>query len=143
MKHSFRDFDVLRTCLFVDSMYIFQNAGFHRAGLDAICRIIGVTRRGHCTLNDVRLLLLVSNRFPELLLHRTIYSYTYTDILTFLQNKLVVPIQKLYTLARDCQSCTELESKLAGRAVKKTALNAKQAMSIGHFYFKDRYLFCI
>ena len=142
IKHDFKDINLLRECLFVDSMNIFKDAGFPRPGLDTLSQLAHVQRYGHSALKDVYLLRDVAHYFPNVLLDHP-YSYTYIDIRKLLRDKLPVSIHQLYTKARQCISYTELYDWLSVYSIKKTALHGYNVlMHIAYHSFNDRYLFC-
>ena len=73
MKHNFNNFAILKDCLFVDSVRIFENEGYRGPGLDTMSRI-----EYKEALGDVRILKAVLDKKPELLVHP--YGYTFNDI---------------------------------------------------------------
>ena len=52
MKHYFIDFGIVRDCLFVDSVYIFENEGYRRPGSDTLCQGLDIQRNMHSALRD-------------------------------------------------------------------------------------------
>ena len=68
------------------------------------------------------------------------YGYTFIDIISYLDAKLPIPLQRVHGMANRCASHTELEYILYGYARPKTSLNMKQICKIAYFYFRDRFL---
>ena len=56
MKHNFNDFGILKDCLFEDNVHIFENEGYRRPGLDALCQGLDIKRNMHSGLVDPRIL---------------------------------------------------------------------------------------
>ena len=54
------------------------------------------------------------------------YGYTFIDIISYLNAKLPIPMQRVYGVANRCTSHAQLEDILCGYARPKTALNMKQ-----------------
>ena len=140
MKHNCDTFGILAECMFVDSMQILQNGGYKRPGLDALCEELNIKRNRHSALEDAYILKTVCNKKPELLDHP--YGYTFGDITYHLNQKLPLPIRKVYSLAAECASCQELGCILYKYVHIKSALNLKQVCKITHWYFKDRFIYC-
>ena len=136
MKHNFKDFDLLHDCLFVDSVHIFKNSGYKRCGLDSLCQELGLMRTSHSAAKDVHLL-------ERVFSNQTIAeSYSFPDLVDFLQQKLPVPIHRVYAWARRCHSVSDLEMMLVRFVRGKTALSEKQMFKVAHWYFKDRFILC-
>ena len=140
MKYNFHDFRILTECMFTDSMEILQHGGCRRPGLDTLCQELDIKRNSHSALGDAYILKTVCNKKSELLDH--LYGYTFKDIVSHLNGKLPIPIQKVFDLALKCSSYTELESILIPFVKKKTALNINQLCKIAYWYYEDRYLHC-
>ena len=141
MKHGFSDYGILKDCLFVDSVDFFKDAGYKRPGLDNLCREFNMKIEFHSALEDARILKhIVSDRGSELYDHP--YTYTFRDIVTCLNCKLPLPIERIYDLARKCLSYGELGSILFESIKKKTTLSKKQYFKVAYYYLIDRYIFC-
>ena len=140
MKHNFNDFGILKDCLFIDNVHIFENEGYRRPGLDTLCQGLDIQRNMHLGLVDPRILKEVFDKKLELLDHP--YGYTFIDLVVYLNGKVPISISKLYTWAIACCSYAELELILIKYVKKKTALNANQVYKIAYWYFADRYIFC-
>lgn len=141
MKHGFRDYGILKDCLYVDSADLFKDAGYKRPGLDNLCREFKMKREFHSALEDALILKrIVCDKRLEL--YDNLYTYTFNDIETCLNMKLPIPIEMIYNVARKCLSYRELASILFQSVKKKTALNKKQYLKVAYYYFIDRYIFC-
>ena len=139
MKHNYSDFAVLAELVYVDSMQNLMDAGYRRTGLDALCEELKIERRGHSALDDVKILQTVCTMKAEEMLQNP-YGYNFIDIISCLNEKLPIPVQRVYGLANRCASHAELEYILYGYARPKTALNMKQVCKIAYFCFRDRSL---
>ena len=137
MKHKYNDFAVLTELVYVDSMQNLKDVGYRRPGLDALCEELKIKRRGH----SAKILTTVCTMKSEEMLQNP-YGYTFIDIISYLNAKLPIPLQRVYGLAYRCRSHAELEDILYGYARPKTALNMKQVCKIAYFYFRDRSLHC-
>ena len=92
-------------------------------------------------MEDARILKhIVSDKRSELLDHP--YTYIFKYIVTCLNMKLPIPIERIYDLARKCLSYRELASILFECIKKKTSLSKKQYFKVAYYYFIDRYIFC-
>ena len=107
-------------------------------GVDALCEELKIERRAHSALDDAKILQTVCTMKSEEMLQNP-YEYTFIDIISYLNAKLPIPVQRVYSLANRCVY-TELEYILYGYARPKTALNMKQVCKIAYFYFRDRSL---
>ena len=125
MKYNFNDYGILKDCLFIDSVHIFTDDGYRRAGLDTLYKELYIKRNIHSGLGDARILKAVFDKKPELLDHP--YGYTFKDIVT---------------RAMACCSYAELDLICIKFVKKKTALNINQVFKIAYWYFKNRYIFC-
>ena len=85
-----------------------------RPGLDALCKELKIERRGHSALDDDKILQTVCTTKSEL--HNP-YGYNFNVIISYLNAKLPVPLQRVYGLA----SHAELEYISDGYARPKTA----------------------
>ena len=93
----------------------------------------------HSALHDAELLMDICMKKRDILLLD--HSQPFNDILLHLNEKLPITIWKIYNLARECSSHTELEYKLYEFSRQRTAINRKQVLKIAYFYFKHRYLY--
>ena len=126
MKHNYSNFGVLAELVYVDSMQNLKDAGNGRSGLDALCEELKIERRGHSALDDAKILQTVCTMKSEEMLQNP-YGYTFIDIISYLNAKLPIPLQRVYGLAN--------------RYVRpKTGLNMKQVYKIAYFYLRDRSL---
>ena len=102
-KHEYDNYSLLLgNCTYVDSMLMFQNAGYARPGLDALSRkfnIVMRARKYHSALHDAELLLTICIKRVDLLLLDQ-HSLTFNDILLYLNEKLPIPIWRVFKLAR-------------------------------------------
>ena len=114
--------------------------GYQRPGLDTLCQELDIKRNSHSALEDAYILKTVVNKKSELLDHP--YGYTFKDIVSHLNGRLSLPIQRLFDLALKCSSYAKLESILIKFVKKKTALNMNQLCKIAYWYYEDRYLHC-
>ena len=133
-KHTYSDFAVLSELVYVDSM----QSLYRRPGLDALCEELKIERMGHSALDDAKILQTVCTMKSEL---QNPYGYTIRDIISYLNAKLPISIQRVYCLTNRCTSHAELIYILYEYARPKTALNMKQVGKIAYFYFRDRSLF--
>ena len=140
MKYNFEDFGILKDCLFIDSVHIFKDDGYQRPGLDTIGQELSIKRNIHSALEDAYMLKKVFSKKHELLDHP--YGYTFKDIVSHLNGKLPIPIQRVFDLALKCSSPAELESILFEYVKRKTALNMNQFCKIAYSYYVGRYLHC-
>ena len=127
--------------MYVDSMQNLKDAGYRRSGLDALFADLKIERRGHSALDDAKIPKTVCTMKSEEMLQDP-YGYTFIDIISYLNTKLPIPLQRVYGLANKCTSHAELDDILYGYARPKTALNMKQVCKIAYFYFRDRSLHC-
>ena len=134
MKHNYNDYTVLARLMYVDSMQNLKDAGYRRPRLDALCADLKIERRGHSALDDAKILKTVCTMKSEEMLQNP-YGYTFIDIISYLDAKLPIPLQRVCGLANRCTSHAELEDILYGYARPKTALNMKQVCKIAYFYF--------
>ena len=86
MKHKVTDYGVLRQCLFVDSLQVLKAGGYQNPGLDSMCQRFDSERTHHSALGDVQLLQTI---FANQVI---IFTHTFTDIMSYLQQKLPVAI---------------------------------------------------
>ena len=121
MKYNFNYFGILSDCLFMDNVHIFKDDGYQRPGLDTLCQELNIKRNIHSALEDAYILEKVFIRKPELLDHP--FGYTFKDIISDLNGKLPIPIQRVFDLALKCSSYAELESILFEYVKRQTALN--------------------
>ena len=142
MEHNCNDYTVLAELMCVDSMQNLKDAGYRRPGLDALCAAHQIERRGHSALDDAKILKTVCAMKSEEMLHNP-YGYTFIDIISYLNTRLPIPLQRVYGLANKYTSHAELEDILYGYVRPKTALNMKQLCMIAYFYFRERSLHCI
>ena len=105
MKHNYSDFAVLAELAYVDSMHNLKDAGYRRPGLDVLCQELKIERRGHSAPNDDKILQTVRGNATE---------YTLKDIISYLNAKLPIPLQRVYGLANRFASHAELEYVLYG-----------------------------
>ena len=119
---------ILKHCLFVDSVRIFENEGYRRHGLDTLRQELNIKRTIHSALGDVRILKSLFDKKPELLDHP--YGYSFKDIVSHLNGKLPISIQKVFDLALKRSSYAKLESILFEYVKKKTAFNMNQLTGI-------------
>ena len=124
-KHNYNDYAVLTELAYVDSMQNLKDAGYRRPGLDALCAELKTAGRGHSALDDAKILNTVCTMKSEEMLQNP-YRYTSIDIISYLNAKLPIPLQRVYGLANRCTSHAELEDILYGYAKPKPALNMKQ-----------------
>ena len=139
MKHNYNNFAVLAELVYVDSMQNLKNASYRRPGVDALCEELKIERRGHSALDNAKILKTVCTIKSEEMLQNP-YGYTFIDIISYLNAKLPIPLQRVYGLVNRCASHAELEDILYGYTRPKTALNMKQVCKIAYFYFRDRSL---
>ena len=125
MKHNYSDFAVLAELVYVGSMQNFEDVGYRRPGLDALCEELEIERRGHSALDDAKIILqtVCTMKSEEML--QNPYGYTFIDIISYLNAKLPIPLQWVYGLANRCASHAKLEYILYGYARPKTALDMK------------------
>ena len=117
---------ILHDCLFVNSTHVSKNSEYKRYGLDSLCQEFGLMRTSHSAVKDVHLL-------ERVFSNQTIAeSYSFPDLVNFLQRKLPVPIHRVYAWAKRCCSVSNLEMMLVRFVRGKTALSEKQV-------FKDPY----
>ena len=109
--------------------------------LDALCADLKIERRGHSALDNDKILKTVCTMKSEEMLQNP-YAYTFIDIISYLNTKLPIPLQRMYGLANRCTSHAELEDTLYGYVRPKTTLSMKQVCKIAYFYFRDRSLHC-
>ena len=102
-KHSYCHFSVPAEFVYVDSMQNLKDAGYRRPGLDALCEELKIERRGHSALDDAKIL----QKSKEML--QNPYGYTFINIISYLNAKLPIPLQRVYGLANRCASHAELE----------------------------------
>ena len=121
---------MLAKCMFAVSMQILQDDGYKSPSLDALGEELYIKRKSHSALEDV------CNKKLELFSH--IYGFTFGDILYHLDQKLPLPIQKVYNFAPGCPSLQELTLLLYEFVKPKTALNLHQVYKVGTWYFKGR-----
>ena len=141
IKHSSDNYSILENCMYVDSMLMFRNAGYAKTGLDALCQEFNIAmevRDYHSALHDAEKLIAICMRRVDVLLLLD-HSLSFNNILLHLNEKLPTPIWRVFNLARECSSRTELEYKLY--EFRKSALNHKQVCKIAYWYLKDRYLY--
>ena len=129
MKHNYSDFAVLAELVYVDSMQNLKDAGYRRPGLGALCEELKIERMGHSALGDAKILQTVYTMKSEL---QNPHGYTFIDIISYLNAKLPIPVQRVYGLGNRCATHAEVEYILHGYAGAKTSLNMKQ---IAYFYF--------
>ena len=106
MKHNYNDYTVLAELMYVDSMQNLKDAGYRRPGLDALCEELKIERRGHSALDDAKIPQAVCTMQSE---QQNPYGYTFIDIISYLNPKLPIPVQRVYGLANRCASHAELE----------------------------------
>ena len=104
----------------VDSMQNLKDAGYRRPRLDALCAYLKIGRRGHPALDDAKILKTVCTMKLEEMLQNP-HGYTFIDIISYLNAKLPIPLQRVYGLANRCTSHAELEDILYGYARPKTS----------------------
>ena len=97
------------------------------------------SRKGHSALDDAKILKTVCTMKSEEM-HQNPYEYMFIDIISYLNAKLPIPLQRVYGLPNKCSSHAELEDILSGYARPKTVLNMKQVCKITYFYYRDRSL---
>ena len=95
MKHNYSDFAVLGELVYVDSMQNLNDAGYRRPGLDALCEELKIERRGHSALDDAKILQTVCTMKSEL---QNPYGYTFIDIISYLNAKLPIPVQRVFSV---------------------------------------------
>ena len=134
MKHTYNDLAVLSELVYVDSL---KDAGYRRPGLSALCEELKIERMGHSALDVAKTLQTVCTMKSKL---QNPYGYTFRDIITYLNAKLPISIQRVYCLGNRCTSHAELIYILYEYARPKTALNMKQVCTIAYVYFRDRSL---
>ena len=130
MKHNYNDYTFLAELMYVGS-----------TGLDALCADLKIERMGHSLLDDAKILKTVCTMKSEETLQNQ-YGYTFIDIISYLNTKLPIPLQRVFGLANKCTSLAVLEDILYLYVRPKTALNMKQVCKIAYFYFRDRSLHC-
>ena len=136
MKHNI-DYTPLTMYTFVDSMQLFQDDGYTKPGLDALCERFDIDSKRHSALEDAKVLKTICNMNPDIMDHP--YGYTLKDIRHHLDIKLPISILSIYELARYCSSYQELEDVLYEHVTRKTALNKVLICKVAYWYFKDRY----
>ena len=141
MKQNYNDYTVLAELVYVDSMQNLKDVGYRSPGLDALCVELKIERRGHSALDDAKVQKNVCTMKSEEMLQNP-YGYTFIDIISYLNTKLPIPLQRVYGLANKYTSNAELEDVLYGYGRPKTALNMKQVCKIAYFCFRDRSLHC-
>ena len=110
MKHNYSDFAILAELVYVvDSMQNLKDAGYRRPGLEEL----KIERSGHSPLDDAKILQTICTTKSEL---QNPYGYTFIDIISYLNARLPVPLQRVYGLANRCASHAELEYILDGYA---------------------------
>ena len=107
MKHNYSDFAVLGELVHSDTMQNLKYAGYRRRGLDALCEELKIDRRGHSSLDDAEILQTVCTMKSEEMLQNP-YEYTFIDIISYLNAKLPIPLQRVYGLANRCPSHADL-----------------------------------
>ena len=108
MKHNYSDFAVLAELVCVDSMQNRKDAGYRRPGLDALREELKIERRRHSALDDAKILQTLCTMKSEEILQNP-YGYTFIDIISYLNAKLPIPLQRVYGLASRCALHAELE----------------------------------
>ena len=78
----------------------------------------------HSALDEVKILQTLCSMKSEEMLQNP-YEYTFIVIISYLNAKVPIPLQRVYGLANRCASHAELEYILYGYARPKTALNMK------------------
>ena len=124
---------------FVDSMKIFQNRGYIRAGLDTLCLKTNITRcKYHSAVKDVEYLQYVVNQLLDGDLIELFRSYWFTlnDVLLFVEEKLPISVERIKELSISVMSRESFKCKLAEYVSKKTALSKEQLSNIVDYYFK-------
>ena len=111
MKHNYNDFAVLAELVYIASMQNLKDAGYRRPGLDALCADLKIERRGHSALDDAKILKAVCTMKSVEMLQNP-YGYTFIDIISYLNTKLPIPLQRMYDLANRCASHAELDDIL-------------------------------
>ena len=115
MKHNYSDFAVVAELVYVDSMQNLKDAGYRRPGLEALCEEAKIERRGHSALDDAKILRTFCTMKSEEMLQNP-YGSTFIDIVSYMNAKLPIPVQRVYGLANRCASHAELEYILYGYA---------------------------
>ena len=119
MKYNFNDFGILKDCLFKDSVHILKDDGYQRSGLDTPCQELNIKRNIHSALEDAYILKKFFIKKHELLDHP--YGYTFKDIVSHLNGKLPIPIQRVLDLALKCSSHAKLQQSILFEYVKDSA----------------------
>ena len=113
-KHSFTDYGILKNCLFVDSIDLFKDVGYEKSSLNNLCHEFKIKRDFHSALEDALILKrILCDKKSELCDH--MYSYTFKDIGVWLNQKLPIPIKKIYDLERECSYPSDLRTLLYQR----------------------------
>ena len=130
--------------MFIVSVHILKDDGYQRPGLDTLCQELNIKRNIHSALEDACILKTFFIKKPELLDHP--YGYTSKDIVSHLNGKLPVSIQRLFDLALTCSPYEELQSILFEYVKRKTALNMNQLCKIAYWltaiYIVNEVLLC-
>ena len=98
MKDNYNDYTVLAGLMYVDSMRNLKDAGYRRPGLDALCADLKIERSGHSAQDDAKILKTVCTMKSEEMLQNP-NGYTFIDIISYLNTKLPMPLQRVYGLA--------------------------------------------
>ena len=86
-----------------------------------------IKRNRHSAIEDAYILKAVCNKKSEVFNP----GYTFQDILHHFDQKLLLPIQMVYSLAAGCSSHQELTFLLHEYVKPKTALNLNQVCKVG------------
>ena len=101
MKHNYNDYTVLVELMYVDSMQNLKNAGYRGPGLDALCEELKIESSGHSAEDDAKILQTVCTMKSEEMLQYP-YGHTFIDIMSYLNAKLPVPLQRVYGPVNRC-----------------------------------------
>ena len=101
MKHNYNDYTVLAELVYVDSMQNLKDVADRRPGLDALCAYREIERRAHSALDDAKILKTVCTMKSEEVLQDPC-KYTFIDLVSYLNTKLPIWLQRVYGLVNKC-----------------------------------------
>ena len=138
MKHNF-NYHAFDHYKFIDSMKLFQDLGYSRAGLDALyMKINGERRIYHSAISDVMTLqnvvtsLIVGDLIP--LFRRS--WFVLHEVLLFLEKKLPISVEGVKRISISALSHESFKNELVEYTCRKTALSMEQLPKIVEYYFK-------
>ena len=126
------EYNFLRECIFIDSVKAFKNSGYHKPGLDTLCRINNITNITRYSAPDDASILKQLCETHQFIFEDCLKS-TFTDVLEHVFWRLPMPIATLRITA-EYISVRQLVNILRRFMREGTTLNSMQIRRIALYY---------